>query len=123
MNEQFEHLNANFEEWKNPLDQQVKRLCYENIAYDRELKRYRNGLRELFEAGKVDPSKIVEIHTSGKDIKYVVPEEGNFEHKNHLHQRRSSLPNNLKRESELKEVKHYFKNSTRQLYRYQDLKK
>lgn len=80
-------------------------------------------MRELFEAGKVDPSKIVEIHTSGQNIKYVIPEEGNLEENNNFRKRRSSVPNFMNTESEIKEVKHYFKDPKRKLYRYKDLKK
>jgi len=92
-NEKFENLNANFEEWKNPLDQQIKRLWFENIAYDRELQRYRNHLREII--GKTQTEN---DQTERPDSKQSA-----------VTQRRGSVPIENRRESDLKEVQHYFK--------------
>lgn len=121
LTEKFENLNAVFEECKSPLDQQIKRLWYENIAYERELKRYRNGLRELFEKGNIDPSKIVEIHTTSRDLKFIVPQE--ILDNQQSNRKSKDSASRIKNESELMNSStSLFKTSKRKILRYKKLK-
>ncbi|CAI2381166.1 unnamed protein product [Moneuplotes crassus] len=121
LTEKFENLNAVFEECKSPLDQQFKRLCHENIAYERELKRYRNGLIELLDAGNIDPSKIIQIHSTSRDLKLLIPEKMLDKQQANLNRRDSDSV--FKEESDIVDsVKNLLRTPNKRLYRHKNAK-
>ena len=73
LNDKISGLKENFEDWKHPLDQQIKKLWFENVSYDRELKRYRRGLREFLDKSNISEDKIVQIHTH-KGSSFFIPD-------------------------------------------------
>ena len=108
------------------MEQQIKRLLYENISYERELKRYRKGFREILDVNDISSNNIIQIKTTNQGFKYFKPDDEidgtNNEFAELFCTRRSSLPSSYRKESRLGKVDSSFKNTNKLLIRYADLK-
>ena len=112
----FSALNDSFEECKAPLDQQVKRMWYQNISYERELIKY-----NTFSSSRKDPLQRLEAHSSSQGLKYAQPDQHNRSStESNLKRRRSSMPICFKKESEISAVQKSFRAPNKILYRMTD---
>lgn len=120
LTDEIAKLKESFEECKHPLNQQIKRLWFENISYERELKRYRKNLREFIDVNNISEDKILQINTN-HGSSYFVPDKTLMEGAG-FQERRSSMPPEFQRESNMKKVDLTSKENDQLLFRIQDLK-